>query len=169
MDHNALVNLIGSHWGNRETDLRAAIVDGTSDAWGTADGDAMLEHDWIDTTSSYRTEELLMLNADKSKRVGFPDGWELSLDEIRSMLDEEGELNTEDHDGDLDGLGCPECNPPGSTCRVVVESKRLGELWLRVSLQTMCACHTFSGAPEPQEEEYVYSVLPPAPKPVPKA
>ena len=66
------------------------------------------------------------------------------------------------------GLGCPECNPPGSTCRVVVESKRLGELWLRVSLQTMCACMSFHGAPEPEEEEWIYSVLPPAPKPAAK-
>ena len=159
MDRDALVNLIGAHWDNRETDLRAAIADGTSDAWATADGSSMLEHDWVDGK-----EELLMLNADKCTKVHFQNGWEASLEEIRSMLDEEGELNMEDEDGALD-LGCPECCPPGSTCRVVVESKRSGELRLRVTLQTMCACMSFHGAPEPEEEEWIYSVLPAAPKP----
>ena len=166
MDHDALVDLIGAQWDNRKTDLRAAIVAGTSDAWATADGDAMLEHDWIHT--HYGTEELLMLNADKSKKVQFQNGWEASLEEIRDMLDEEGELNMEDDEGGLDGLGCQECNPPGSTCRVVVESKRSGELRLRVILQTMCACMSFHGAPEPNEEEWIYSVLPPTPKPAAK-
>ena len=160
MDHDALVDLIGAHWDNRKTDLRAAIADGTSDEWATADGDAMLEHDWeVDGT-----DKLLMLNADKTKKVHFQNGWEASLEEIRSMLDEEGELNMEDEDGGLDGLGCQECSPPGSTCRVVVESQRSGELRLRVTLQTMCACMSFHGAPEPEEEEWIYSVLPAAPK-----
>ena len=153
MSHHKLVDLIGAHWDNRKTDLRMAITDGTSDAWAPADGTVMLEHDWIHT--KYRTEELLLLTADKSKEVHFQNGWKASLEDIRSMLEAEGELSMED---ELCELGCLECSPPGSTCRVVVESKRSGELRLRVQMQTMCGCISPYGGIEPVEEEWVYSV-----------
>ena len=71
------------------------------------------------------------------------------------MLEAEGELSMED---ELCELGCLECSPPGSTCRVVVESKRSGELRLRVQMQTMCGCTSLYGGIEPVEEEWVYSV-----------
>lgn len=90
----------------------------------------------------------------------FPNGFKISIEDMRGMLEEQDELNLEDKDGKEPG--CEECRAPGSTCRVVAEARRSGEQRMRVICTTMCCCMSKPGETYPVvEEEWIYSVLPP--------
>jgi hypothetical protein len=121
----------------------------------------LFEHDWVTTDGLGDGEELLLLSADPKEDVYFQNGWKISIEDMRGMLEEQDELNLEEEGEEL---GCEECMAPGSTCRVVAEARRSGEKRMRVICTTMCSCMSMHGAPEPaEEEEWIYSVRPPPP------
>ena len=153
MKQGELVAAIGRAW-DQSPALRSQLDAATADVWCKApDQSKMLEYNWVEIPKPPFCE----ISADPSF-VRFKDAaslthvhignvWQyMEMDTVRYLLEEVGEFLFEDDDGD-EGQ-CEECNAPGSTCTVILQVNRQGDLRLVADSEIRCYCNSLGGGAE---------------------
>ena len=146
MKQGELVAAIGRAW-DQSPALRSQLEAATADTWCRApDQSKMLEHNWEDESkrSFVRFKEAAALT-----HVHIGNVWQyMEMDGIRELLEgENGELAWEDQAEDDEGQ-CEECNAPGSTCTVILQVNRQGDLRLVADSEIRCYCNSLGGGAE---------------------
>jgi len=127
--------------------LRSELEAATANTWSRApDQSKMLEHNWEDESkrSFVRFKEAAALT-----HVHIGNVWQyMEMDGIRELLEgEDGTLAWEDQAEDDEGQ-CEECNAPGSTCTVILQVNRQGDLRLVADSKIRCYCNSPGGGAE---------------------
>ena len=146
MKQGELVAAIGRAW-DQSPALRSQLEAATADTWCRApDQRKMLEHNWEDESkrSFVRFKEAAALT-----HVHIGNVWQyMEMDGIRELLEgEDGTLAWEDQAEDDEGQ-CEECNAPGSTCTVILQVNRQGDLRLVADSEIRCYCNSLGGGAE---------------------
>ena len=146
MKQGELVAAIGRAW-DQSPALRSQLEAATADTWCRApDQSKMLEHNWEDESkrSFVRFKEAAALT-----HVHIGNVWQyMEMDGIRELLEgEDGTLAWEDQAEDDEGQ-CEECNAPGSTCTVILQVNRQGDLRLVADSEIRCYCNSLGGGAE---------------------
>ena len=144
MKQGELVAAIGRAW-DQSPALRSQLEAATADTWSRApDQSKMLEHNWEDESkrSFVRFKEAAALT-----HVHIGNVWQyMEMDTVRYLLEEAGEIAFQD-DEDDEGQ-CEECNAPGSTCTVILQVNRQGDLRLVADSEIRCYCNSLGGEAE---------------------
>ena len=144
MKQGELVAAIGRAW-DQSPALRSQLEAATADTWCRApDQSKMLEHNWEDES---KRSFVRFKDAASLTHVHIGNVWQyMEMDTVRYLLEEVGQFLFEDDDGD-EGQ-CEECNAPGSTCTVILEVNRQGDLRLVADSEIRCYCNSLCGGAE---------------------
>ena len=145
MKQGELVAAIGKAW-DASPALRDALDAATADTWSRApDQSKMLEHNWEEEPQSCERSFVRFKDAAALTHVHIGNVWRyMEMDGIRELL-EGGELAWEDEE---DEGQCEECNAPGSTCTVILQVNRQGDLRLVADSEIRCYCNSLGGGAE---------------------
>ena len=153
MKQGELVAAIGRAW-DQSPALRSQLEAATADTWSRGpDQRKMLADNWVEIPKPPFCE----ISADPSfvrfkdaaalTHVHIGDVWQyMEMDTVRYLLEETGQFAFEDADGD-EGQ-CEECNAPGSTCTVILQVNRQGDLRLVADSEIRCYCNSLGGGAE---------------------
>ena len=144
MKQGELVAAIGRAW-DQSPALRSQLEAATADTWSRApDQSKMLEHNWEDES---KRSFVRFKDAASLTHVHIGNVWQyMEMDTVRYLLEETGQFAFEDDDGD-EGQ-CEECNAPGSTCTVILQVNRQGDLRLVADSEIRCYCNSLGGGAE---------------------
>ena len=145
MKQGELVAAIGRAW-DQSPALRSQLEAATADTWSRApDQSKMLEHNWEEEPQSCERSFVRFKDAAALTHVHIGNVWRyMEMDGIRELL-EGGTLAWEDEDGEGQ---CEECNAPGSTCTVILQVNRQGDLRLVADSEIRCYCNSLGGGAE---------------------
>ena len=147
MKQGELVAAIGRAW-DQSPALRSQLEAATADTWSRApDQSKMLEHNWEEEPQSCERSFVRFKDAAALTHVHIGNVWRyMEMDTVRYLLEEAGEFAFQDDDGD-EGQ-CEECNAPGSTCTVILQVNRQGDLRLVADSEIRCYCNSLGGGAE---------------------
>ena len=145
MKQGELVAAIGRAW-DQSPALRSELDTVTADVWSRApDQSKMLEHNWEEDPKRC-SERSTVRFKDAPATVNIGNLWHgMPMEGINELLDG-GELVWEDEYPDESR--CEECDAPGSTCTVILEVNRQGDLRLVADSEIRCYCNSLGGGAE---------------------